>query len=230
MSRARAVLLAGLLAGCGAPAPAPDGDAGCSLGDASVGDGGRVVSERFITEVVSFRPGEGASFGQAAMPSVVFGPPRGAGDLAGGTDAVSLGRAGEIVVGFSVAIVDGPGPDFIVFENPFQRPGREVEWWEELGEVSVSEDGTTWHTFRCDPRGDRPHEGCAGWNPVYSAPDNGWCPTDPRHAGGDPFDLAALGVPRARYVRIRDLETRPVLPPATGFDLDAIAVLHAASR
>ena len=36
MSPARTVLLAGLLAGCGASVSAPDVDAGCSLGDASV--------------------------------------------------------------------------------------------------------------------------------------------------------------------------------------------------
>lgn len=223
MSARSFMLAAALAAGCGAPAP----DASLPGDGGVMGDAGCVMEGRFATRVVSFTPGEGATFGHAAMPGVVLGPPKGSGDLAGGTDVASLGRGGEIVVGFEVAIVDGPGDDFVVFENPFQRPGAVIEWWAELGEVSVSDDGTTWRTFSCRADGPRPHAGCAGWSPVYSAPDNGYCPTDPRVAGGDGFDLGAVGLRRARFVRIRDLGTRPVLPPATGFDLDAVAVLHA---
>jgi hypothetical protein len=45
-------------------------------------------------------------------------------------------------------------------------------------------------------------------------------------SGGDAFDLATVGLRRARFVRIRDLQTHGPTAPAAGFDLDAIAVLH----
>jgi hypothetical protein len=176
--------------------------------------------------VVSFTPGTGASFGHDAMPDVVLGPPQGGGDLRGSTDVVSLGAGGEIVLAFDdVAITDGPGADFIVFENPFMVPGATVRYWEELGEVSVSADGVRWVTFAC-ARDARPHTGCAGWNIVYSSPATMFCPSDPELAGGDGFDLSAVGLREARYVRIRDLRTQGVAPPSTGFDLDAISVVH----
>ena len=54
------------------------------------------------------------------MPGIVEGPPVGGGTDHGSTDVVSLGSGGSIVVSFAPnAIVDGPGADFIVFENPF---------------------------------------------------------------------------------------------------------------
>jgi hypothetical protein len=198
----------------------------CAYSDAATLVDGRVVGGPFATAVVSFTPGEGATFGQAGLPGVVLGPPQGAGDLRGSTDVVSLGRGGEIVVTFDRDIVDEAGDDFIVFENAFTVPGVDERFWEELGEVAVSEDGATWVAFPCDPRGARPHTGCAGWNPVYSAPANGLCALDPRVAGGDAFDLATVGVRRARYVRVRDLATQGLSPPATGFDLDAVGVIH----
>jgi hypothetical protein len=174
---------------------------------------------------VRFTPGEGATFGHRAMPDVVLGPPQGAGDLQGGTDVVSLGAGGSIELGFDGAIVDGPGDDFIVFENPFTVPGATLRFWDELGEVSVSEDGTTWVPFPC-ARAARPYTQCAGWHPVYASTANGLCPTDPTVSGGDGFDLATVGVRRARFLRIVDLRTQEPTPPAAGFDLDAVAVLH----
>ncbi|MDB4930638.1 MAG: Cell surface protein, partial [Myxococcaceae bacterium] len=198
----------------------------CAPADAAALADGRVVGGPFATAVVSFAPGEGATFGHAAMPGVVLGPPQGAGDLRGSTDVVSLGRGGQIVVTFDRDIVDGPGDDFVVFENAFTVPGVAERYWEELGEVSVSEDGATWVAFPCDAAGARPHTNCAGWNPVYSAPANGLCALDPRVSGGDAFDLAAVGVRRARYVRVRDLATQGLMEPSTGFDLDAVGVIH----
>lgn len=233
MTRALFVAATALcLAACGAPADdVADADASvdvdpcAALSDVAARPDGRVVGGPFASRVVSFTPGEGASFGHDRMPDVALGPPHGAGDLRGGTDVVALGRGGEVVVGFEVEIVDGPGDDFVVFENPFTVPGATLSYWDELGEVSVSEDGERWVTFRCDPSAGRPFTGCAGWRPVYSAP-GGSCPLDPRVSGGDAFDLATVGVARARYVRVRDLATRPLMPPSSGFDLDAVAVLH----
>jgi hypothetical protein len=222
--------LLGLLAGCGGEAVGPDeardGDAGCDLRDAAQRPDGRVVGGPFATSVELFQPGPGAHFGHDQMPDIVLGPPLGAGDLRGGTDAVSLGAGGVIVLGFAQGIVDGPGPDFTVFENPFVVPGATLRYWAELGEVSVSDDGVTWATFPCDPASDHPHAGCAGATPVHAGTALGFCPLDPRVSGGDAFDLATVGLRRARFVRIRDLQTHGPTAPAAGFDLDAIAVLH----
>jgi hypothetical protein len=89
----------------------------------------------------------------------------------------------------------------------------------------VSDDGVTYHTFACTQTGP-PYPGCAGWNPVYSRPDNGIPATDPRFAGGDGFDLRDVGLTSARFVCIRDLGTQPLAPPTTGFDLDAVAAVN----
>src|SRR5262245_31714466 len=77
----------------------------------------KLDTDCFITRVVSFTPGRNAGFGQDRMPGIVYGPPMGTGDLFGSLDVVSLGDQGEIIVELGHYIVDGPGPDFIVFEN-----------------------------------------------------------------------------------------------------------------
>jgi hypothetical protein len=209
-----------------------------------VGDGGAVVAaDRFVTGVVSFSPTACTGFGAAQMPTVVEGPPVGGGTGRGSTDVVSLGSGGSIVVAFAPnAIVDGPGPDFIVFENPFWIAGNPSDVYAEPGEVSVSDDGTTWTTFACAPASDPaaadgtgvapPYGACAGWHVVYSTPKNGVSPLDPAVAGGDAFDLADVGVSHARYVRIvdRTAEACPDAgprPDTNGFDLDAVAIVHA---
>lgn len=196
-------------------------------------DGGVVRADRFVTNVVSFTPGECAGFGAAALPTVVEGPPVGGGNDDGSLDVVSLGNAGQIVVGFgSNAIVDGPGPDFLVFENPFLVGGASDKPAAEPGEVSVSDDGQTWKTFPCTATS-YPYGACAGWHPVFSSPDNGLSPVDPRVAGGDAFDLADVGLAHARYVRIVDAthetcSTNPAERLTTnGFDLDAVAIVNA---
>ena len=192
--------------------------------DASLADG-RVVRGPYATRVVTFEPGEGAGFGRAQLPDIVSGPPVGGGEVQGSTDVVSLGRGGRICVAFDdVTIVDGPGTDFIVFENAFTQVGTTMMWIE-LGEVSVSEDGTTFHTFECTRTGP-PHPGCAGWHAVYSRPNNDIPSDDPARAGGDAFDLATVGLARARFVCVRDLSTQDLAPPSSGFDLDAISAVH----
>jgi hypothetical protein len=203
------------------------GDSGSPI-DASAPDSGAIRADRFITTVVSFTPGECAGFGASQMPTVVLGPPAGAGGLKGSLDVVTLGVGGEIVVSFEPnAIVDGPGPDFIVFENAFHPGGNPNNVDADPGEVSVSEDSVTWKTYACTP----PNGKCAGWHPVYSAPGNGVSPVDPVNAGGDAYDLSELGLTTARFVRIRDkssetCEGQPK-PDKAGFDLDAIAVINA---
>ena len=167
-----------------------------------------------------------------AYPAIVFGPPHGAGARRGSTDVLSLGKGGRIALGFGGgAIVDGPGADFIVFENPFyyvptkEHPeGDPARPFKELGEVAVSEDGATWHSFPC-ARDAYPFEGCAGWHAVFSSPEDGVSAYDPSVAGGDAFDLADIGVEHARFVRVTDL-SRLGAGGSAGFDLDAVAVVH----
>ncbi|MBS2017158.1 MAG: hypothetical protein JST00_30005 [Deltaproteobacteria bacterium] len=198
-----------------------------------VGPDGSVIREdRFVSNVVSFTPGACAGFGASEMPAIVLGPPVGAGDTRGGLDVVSLGIGGEIVVGFGDnEIVDQPGPDFIVFENAFFAAGDPSIPAADLAEVSVSSDGVTWKTFPCAPGPSAPYGACAGWRPVYSAPDNGVSPVEVGRAGGDPYDLGDLGLASAKLVRIRDLSTLTCdgmpKPVNLGFDLDAVAIVHA---
>jgi hypothetical protein len=241
--------------GGGGESSGDDSDAGISLGPDSSGDwfdggpsldaawpttdGGYVVADadvlpadRFITTVVSFTAGTCAGYGQAKMPGVVEGPPIGGGSGMGSTDVVSLGGQGEIVVSFAPnTIVDGPGVDFLVFENPFDIAGNASNLYAEPGEVSVSEDGVNWTVFPCTATS-YPYGECAGWHPVFSNPDNGISPVDPSDAGGDPFDLSDIGVTEARYVRVRDktmesCPSGPGGPTSNGFDLDAMAIVNA---
>lgn len=177
--------------------------------------------------VEAFSPGEGAGWGMDAFPEIVYGEPEGAGLEAGSLDVLSLGKEGEIVLGFGGnAIVDDDGVDFIVFENAFYVGGDPERVFKELGEVSVSEDGAAWVSFPCSA-GAYPYDGCAGWHPVLSSPESGVSAFDPEAAGGDPFDLADVGLSAARFVRIRDI-SRAGAANTAGFDLDAVAIVHEA--
>ncbi|MEM7678155.1 MAG: cell surface protein [Myxococcota bacterium] len=178
----------------------------------------------YATEVVSFEPGPGAGFGQDDLPEVVLGPPIGLGVNAGGLDVLSLGVGGTIVLGFDDAIVDGPGADFVVFENPFFVGGDSEQIFAELGRVSVSADGESWQHFGCEPSGPPPWPGCAGWRPTRRF-DPAVLPLDPDESGGDPFDLADVDLALVRFVRIEDLSSEGEGTTA-GFDLDAVGVVH----
>jgi hypothetical protein len=216
VERAFALLLVGLLnAACGSTGT--DETAALPAGCPS----------HFATSVESFSAGSGPDFGQADLPRVVLGSPRGLGDTGGSLDVASLGNGGSITLGFAPSvIVDGPGPDFIVFENAFYVTGSDPpEPFAELATVEVSEDGQNFQAYSCTAS-EPPFGSCAGWHPVYANPDkNSIDATDPAIAGGDAFDLADLGVGRARYVRITD---RVDLTGLNGsFDLDAVAIVHA---
>ncbi|HRG97417.1 MAG TPA: hypothetical protein PLR99_14285 [Polyangiaceae bacterium] len=219
-------------AGPGAPAtskPRVDG------GFPSAGDAGVLPASRFASRVVSFTPGDCAGFGLPSLPDVVLGPPEGAGATQGGLDVLSLGVGGSIVLSFEAdPIVDGPGVDFLVFENAFYAAGRPEAPFAEPATVSVSDDGVTWKSYPCTATS-APYGACAGWHPVYSASNNAISPFDVASAGGDPFDLADVGLARARFVRIVD-RGLGVCPPnpekltTGGFDLDAIASVNHEGR
>ena len=171
----------------------------------------------FISDVVSYSPGEGAGFGQDQYPEIVKGPPMGMGENAGSLDVLSLGEGGEIIVSFSgLDIVDGEGADLIVFENPFIG-------WTEIAIVAASMDGESWMEWPCDLE---TQEGCAGVHPVLSHPDNCIDARDAELAGGDSFDLADIGMEQARFIRIQDAA---VSGPG-GFDLDAAVIIHHAEQ
>jgi hypothetical protein len=182
-------------------------------------------ADPFADAVVELSSPDATTFGHAKLPDIVLGPPGGVYDVA------SLGCEGSIVLELDPpGIVDGPGPDLIVFENPF-------DGFPEPGEVSVSDDGETWMVFPCDPVS---LLGCAGVTATLAVPDSGIDPTDPSVAGGDSFDLAALpeSPTAVRFVRIEDRSRAywealgglsycdPGNGGSGGFDLDAIAAVH----
>lgn len=173
--------------------------------------------------LVSFTPGAQAGFGAAQLPDVVLGPPRGGGTRAGSTDVVSLGRSGTIVVAFDdVGLIDGPGADLLVFENPFSG-------FVEAGRVSVSADGLTWFTWPCSgDEADLSQSQCAGVGPVLANAAEAIDLQSLAEVGGDAFDLQDLGLAAARFVRIEDTGKNSYAGSSGGFDLDAVAVRNGA--
>ena len=193
-----------------------EGGLGGQAGDS--GGGACARSEGpFATDVSSHSFGGGQSFNQAAgFPKALLGAP-----VANDTSSVvSLGNGGWVVLEFAGnAIIDGPGVDFTVFENPLLQ-------FKELATVAVSDDLEHWTEFPCIAEQDASDFGfCAGVGVVHSSPSNGIDPLDPAVSGGDHYDLADIHVTHARFVRITD---RADLSGATGvFDLDAVAIVHA---
>jgi hypothetical protein len=211
----------------GNPAGAPGDDGSTDAGADVIEDRACAEAARFVTGAVSHTFGPGQDIGQALFPTPILGPPKGAGCCQGSLDVVSLGNGGTVTLEFGTSsIVDGPGVDFIVFENAFNSGGDPKLVFAELATVEVSDDGTSWVAFECSANA-APYGTCAGWHPVHAnADENAIDPLDPATAGGDGFDLAEIGVARARYVRITD---RPDLTGTAGvFDLDAVGIVNVA--
>jgi len=184
----------------------------------------------YADEVILFSPGVGAGYGSSKMPEVVLGPPVGKGTGAGSFDVVSLGSGGEIILSVGDGfIVDGDGDDFVVYENPFWAAKDPLQVFEELGEVSVSEDGEEWFAFPCDlePEPEAQWHGCAGWSPTLVFDPFAHMNLDVEVTGWDAFDLATVGLERAKFIKIRDLsDPEDAVAPSAGFDLDAVGVIH----
>ena len=208
--------------------------------------------------VVSFQPTGNASYGHDQMPNVVLGlpaPPRLPTQQS--LDVVSLGFHGEIILEFTDnLIVDGPGPDFIVFENAFfvgqvpTSPSDDYLVFAEPLIVSVSNDLLNWQTFPYDPAAlaqvsgvsGTPSSllpslsGLAGITPSFCA--DRIEPDDPlvwdksgkggvSGEGGDAFDLADLGLSQARYVRLQDSGQHVGFAgEMEGADVDAVVAIH----
>jgi len=184
-------------------------------------------SDPWADAVVSFTPGDPWSgFGYNYFPDNVLGPPDPDPTINeynpsnNPQEILSLGHGGEIVLEFTDnKIVDGEGPDFTVFENAFYYFGT-VEPFIEAAIVSVSQDGINFVTFPYDTT---TMSGLAGVTPTM---DN-LHPTDPEVSGGDHFDLADVGLPWARFVKLTDLGDLYQEGPWSGdFDLDAVVAIH----
>jgi len=216
----------------GTPGSAGDGSSISALPQAVTLTG---AADPFADAVVSFRPLMAGGYGSGMLANVL-GAPHGMGAGMGSTHVVSLGArvnddngatppyGGSITVQFTNNIVvNGDGPDFIVFENVFYVGGDPERRWMEPAIVSVSKDGSHFYTFPydfvphytasgeincynpyCYMNEDGSSRGFAGINPVYSncgSPD----PRDLAAAGGDAFDLssiAGVNLDWIRYVRI----------------------------
>ncbi len=199
-------------------------------------DGGAPVVG--VGEVVRFSPGEGGGSGQDRLPEVIQGPP--AGPMGGALDVLSLGVGGELVVGFGdYDLVDGPGPDFIVYENPFLTgPYQPYAEPAVVGVSASSSDAASFVDFPCDlskTKGDPqqqswPYPGCAGVHPVLAGKGSCVAPSDAAAAGGDAFDLATLGLARGRYLRLKDAGLSTMGTTTRGFDLDAVVLIHYTKR
>jgi hypothetical protein len=207
------------------------------------------MADPYLDAVVSVTIGPQGGGRADELPGIVTGPPRGAGAFEGSLDVVSLGLGGQIVVEFrDNVVVNGPGPDFTVFENAFLQVGLTTQVpFAEAGAVSVSPDGLTWTTFPCAFETEPYYPGCAGVYPVFANADDAGAPSPlvpstapiaslvgvpiddfapPAGSGGDVFDLADVGLAAIRFVRIDAGPKMRGLQGLGGFDLDAIAGLH----
>lgn len=218
-----------------------------------------LASDCYPDRVASYAPGfvSAPPAFNSWQPGIVLGPPGDATPVSGSLTVLSLGHGGTIVLEFTDnTIVDGPGPDFIVFENPFfctQAPVTADDPYRVLAEpgiVAASEDGITFHTFPFDSTSlaevvdlcsDRALlarlDGLMGLTPSFTG--NFTIPNDPlvfdpdapggiTGHGGDAFDLADIGLARARFIRITDPDIPLGIPGASeGLDLDTVIALNA---
>ncbi|MFO0632285.1 MAG: hypothetical protein U0168_05480 [Nannocystaceae bacterium] len=218
----RALPLLALALGCAAdPAPIEP-----VAGEPAVrGRCERDRGDAFVDCVDAIEPAAPASFGHDALPEVVLGPPTPATGAGGSLEVASLGCGGRITLGFAgPGIVDGDGDDVIVFENAFATADGSFA---EPAAVLVSDDGETWFGFDCDADGAA--DGCAGVTPTAAR--DAHEATVVATAGGDAFDLAAVGLSHARWLRLVD-RTREhwhgemwCEGASAGFDLDAVAAV-----
>ena len=145
-------------------------------------------------------------------------------------DIEAIGLSGEIIVGFNERVLlNGPGADFIIFENAFVNPVNNGIF-AEPAIISVSKDGINFIEFPYDKT---TLKGLAGLTPTYGDKD----PFNPDISGGDAFDLDDLGLDFIKFIKIKDTTLIVAgLPKShkywnpefllSGFDLDAIVGLY----
>jgi hypothetical protein len=114
---------------------------------------------------------------------------------------LSLGYGGELTLKIAGEgyLADEAGFDFALFENAIRVNGKILVL--ELGQVGVSytPDEVSFKWFDCRPSSGV-LDGCFGAVPTSE--------------GGDQFDLAAVGLKKIRYIKIRDLSKRNSTPGA----------------
>jgi hypothetical protein len=218
----------------------------------------QATSDCFPDRIVSFLLGTVSSppATNTWQPGIVLGPPGNATPTTGSLSVMSVGHGGVITLEFTDnEIVDGPGPDLIVFENPFfctVAPLSDADPYSVFAEpaiVEVSEDGVNFTTFPYDASALsqvtslctdktllRRLIGLFGITPSFTG--NWTIPDDPlvfdpaapggvSGHGGDAFDLATVGLAQARFVRLVDPNLPIGIPGASeGFDLDAVVAIH----
>lgn len=173
--------------------------------------------------------GEENWFGSDFFPQNILGPPdtsaRPNSPSSSPQEIFSLGPYGAILLAFTDNVVlDGPGPDLTVFENAFFVGGDSSHLFGEPAFVYGSKDGVYFMQFPFDTSDQNPLNwtGIAGVHPTDGSKD----PTDPEVSGGDPFDLADIGLDTLRYLLIADAFFLNWNPMASGFDLDAVVATH----
>lgn len=158
------------------------------------------VPAQYATTIVSFQPGPNAN--PAFPDSNALGGPRGGGISGGSSHVCVLGVGGSITLGFSSPLRDGPGADFLAFENGF---ATSAGVFAEVAIVEASSDGVTFARFPsryAGPPNPQPafgtlpmgtFSGLVGGMPVVAnVVTNTVDPRDPVVAGGEAFDLADL--------------------------------------
>lgn len=184
------------------------------------------VGEAVLADVVVDGPPPGD--GPYDDPARAVNGVRGGGAMAGSTDVFSLGLDEALTLSWGGRVVtDGPGADFVVFENPFRHPGG--VFFDPIV-IELSADGETWitwpHRLLPGPEPERDPalwQGFAGLTPVWlHAEDAPMHPFDPA-AGGDAFDLAALPddgeagrIRRSGFRFVRLVSAGGRVDPATG--------------
>lgn len=194
-----------------------------------------VLIKNWASEVIDYSPGIEVN-DQFQTSQNALGPST-PGEGGNPPDTVSLGRGGQITVGFENPIRDGFGDDFAVFENSFS------DTFLELAYVEVSSNGTDFVRFESDSLTDAPVEAFGSVDPTNVDGLAG------KYRGGfgtgfDLADLDASGIELDRsaitHVRIVDVvgdgnsfdtSGDPIYDPfpstgSAGFDLDAVGVIH----
>lgn len=192
-------------------------------------------------------------------PENALGPPQGGGFFIGSIDVHSLGTGGFLTLGFETEIIDGPGADFLIAENPFFA--SQFTSFAEACYVEVSSDGVNFARFASAYHGppfDPGPFGVLGLGDLGmlagSIPVRAGMPgidlQDPVEAGGDAFDLADLrqdplviaglvdlqAISEVRLVDVRggidrDSRGRIIHDPSAGSaDIDAVTLIHHADN
>jgi len=164
---------------------------------------------------------------------------------------VSLGDSGVATLTFASPVYNGPGADFAVFENGFIDVADATQAFLELAFVEVSSDGSNYFRF---PSASLTQAQLQLGNGDYTTASN-INNLAGKYVGtyGTPFDLSdmagisGLDINHITHVRIvdavgditqhacRDADGRvindpfPTPFPSSGFDLDAVGVLHNAT-